>query len=233
MNEKNYFIFNDINSKDLGLHIEELPIVPTSEEGIDVIEVEGRDGFLLKHNNHLKYRTYDVDLILKDIKKIDLIKQHLRGSGKLILSNNLTRYYNVTIINKIDFERIFKNYNSCLISFIVQPFEYEIENTTINVVAPTIFKNNTNATCKPILKIYGTSSGTVRIGNDVIQIKNIKNYVELDYDLQECYRYDDLILKNCNGDVLANFKEIPIGDTEISFTGGITRIEINPRFRWL
>ena len=188
MNEKNYFIFNDINSKDLGLHIEELPIVPTSEEGIDVIEVEGRDGFLLKHNNHLKYRTYDVDLILKDIKKIDLIKQHLRGSGKLILSNNLTRYYNVTIINKIDFERIFKNYNSCLISFIVQPFEYEIENTTINVVAPTIFKNNTNATCKPILKIYGTSSGTVRIGNDVIQIKNIKNYVELDYDLQECYR---------------------------------------------
>ena len=233
MNEKNYFIFNDINSKDLGLHIEELPIVPTSEEGIDVIEVEGRDGFLLKHNNHLKYRTYDVDLILKDIKKIDLIKQHLRGSGKLILSNNLTRYYNVTIINKIDFERIFKNYNSCLISFIVQPFEYVIEYTTINVVDPTLIKNNTNATCKPILKIYGTSSGTVRIGNDVIQIKNIKNYVELDYDLQECYRYDDLILKNCNGDVLANFKEIPIGDTEISFTGGITRIEINPRFRWL
>ena len=83
------------------------------------------------------------------------------------------------------------------------------------------------------MKIYGTSSGTVRIGNDVIQIKNIKNYVELDYDLQECYRYDDLILQNCNGDVLANFKEIPIGDTEISFTGGITRIEINPRFRWL
>ena len=69
---KNYIIFNDFNTMNYFL-IEDLQEVPTAEEKIDFIEIDGRDGYLTQSQDALKPIDYEVQLNLyekEDIQKI-------------------------------------------------------------------------------------------------------------------------------------------------------------------
>ena len=235
---KNYLIFNGVNTlKDLNLHIDELPIIGSFEESKDLIEVTGRDGFLTHNYNSRKYQTIDIKISARNTDKLDEIKKLFSGSGKLILSNNETRYYQATVINKIDFERLLMYYNEFIVTFAIQPFSYELINNEINITTTQQFKNLTNATCQPIIKIYKRNetngAGNVYIGNETIQIKAIDEYVELDFALQEAYTVKNGVIKSCNSNVLCDYDEIEPGKTRISFDGNISKVVILPNFRWL
>ena len=54
MNNLPYFIFNGINSKDLGIVIKEMPPITKSEKNIESISVTGRNG-----NLHIDNGTYN------------------------------------------------------------------------------------------------------------------------------------------------------------------------------
>ena len=235
---KNYLIFNGVNTlTDLNLHIDELPIIGSFEESKDLIEVTGRDGFLTYNYNSRKYQTIDIKISARNTDNINQIKKLFSGSGKLILSNNEERYYQATVINKIDFERLLMYYNEFVVTFAIQPFSYELINNEINIITTQQFKNPTNTSCQPIIKIYkrnGTNgAGNVYIGNETIQIKAIDEYVELDFTLQEAYTVKDGVVKSCNSNVLCDYDEIEPGDTRISFDGNISKLVILPNFRWL
>ena len=235
---KNYLIFNGVNTlTDLNLHIDELPIIGSFEESKDLIEVTGRDGFLTHNYNSRKYQTIDIKISARNTDNINQIKKLFSGSGKLILSNNEERYYQATVINKIDFERLLMYYNEFVVTFAIQPFSYELTNNEVNIIATQQFNNPTNASCQPIIKIYkrnGTNgAGNVYIGNETIQIKAIDEYVELDFTLQEAYTVKDGVVKSCNSNVLCDYDEIEPGDTRISFDGNISKLVILPNFRWL
>ena len=235
---KNYLIFNGVNTlTDLNLHIDELPIIGSFEESKDLIEVTGRNGFLTRNYNSRKYQTIDIKISARNTDNINQIKKLFSGSGKLILSNNEERYYQATVINKIDFERLLMYYNEFIVTFAIQPFSYELTNNEVNIIAARQFNNPTNTSCQPIIKIYkrnGTNgAGNVYIGNETIQIKAIDEYVELDFTLQEAYTVKDGVVKSCNSNVLCDYDEIEPGDTRISFDGNISKVVILPNFRWL
>ena len=235
---KNYLIFNGVNTlTDLNLHIDELPIIGSFEESKDLIEVTGRNGFLTQNYNSRKYQTIDIKISARNTDNINQIKKLFSGSGKLILSNNEERYYQATVINKIDFERLLMYYNEFVVTFAIQPFSYELTNNEVNIIATQQFNNPTNTSCQPLIKIYkrnGTNgAGNVYIGNETIQIKAIDEYVELDFTLQEAYTVKDGVVKSCNSNVLCDYDEIEPGDTRISFDGNISKVVILPNFRWL
>ena len=60
---KNYIIFNNFNTMDYFL-IEDLQEVPTAEEKVDFIEIDGRDGYLTQSQDALKPIDYEVQLNL-------------------------------------------------------------------------------------------------------------------------------------------------------------------------
>ena len=236
--EQHYLIFKGINTlTDLKLHIDELPIVSSFEEDKELIEITGRDGYLTYDYNSKKYQTIDVKISARNTENLDEIKKLFRGNGQLILSSDETRYYKATVINKIDFDRLLRYYNEFIVTFAIQPFSYELINETIDITTAHQFNNPTNATCQPIIKVYKQNNtkgvGNIYIGNETIQIKEIDEYVELDFALQEAYTVKNGVIKSCNSNVLCDYAEIEPGGTPIDFDGDILRITILPNYRWL
>lgn len=230
---KNYLIFNDFNTSDYFL-IEELPKVSTAEEKIDFIEIDGRHGYLTQSQDSYSPIDYDVQLNIYKKEDIQKVKNIFRGSGKLILSNDTTKFYYARVVNKIDFERVLREYHTCIISFKLQPFAYELADKTVRVNNSYTFTNNTNTTCQPLITIKGTGDCVLNIGDSQINITDIQNSITLDFEMQEAYKQTNNGKENMNTHVSGDFEELETGDTLIQWNGGgVTEVLINPRFRWL
>lgn len=88
---------------------------------------------------------------------------------------------------------------------------------------PTAFKS------RPIIKIYGFGSGELEIGDQVLEISSIDNYLVIDCEMMEIYK--DKI--NCNSKVKLNRNDFPKllpGLNRILFSGGITSVEVIPKW---
>ena len=235
-NRENWIIFKGFNTKGIFL-IEELPVVPSAELKRELIEIDGRHGFLT--NSQDVYSPIEIDIELKLYNKSDIqkVKNIFRGSGNLILSNQEDRYYKATVTSQIKFERVIKQNHNVIITFTLQPHAYELKDNTITLLdspGQYTLTNSTNATSQPEITIYGTGTAILIIGNETINVKNINNHIILDYELQEAYRITNGSPSNANTDINCDYNEIQIGDTLIKWSGrGITKIEINPRWRYL
>ena len=159
-NQDNFIVFKGFNTKGIFL-IEELPIVPTANVKQDIIEIDGRHGFLT--NSQEAYEPIDIDIELKIYNKKDIqkVRNIFRGSGQLILSNQPDRYYKATVVSKLDFERVIRQFHTVLVTFKLQPHAYEIKDSTIKLTSASTsyrLENNTNTTAQPEVTIYGTGS---------------------------------------------------------------------------
>ena len=235
-NQENWILFKGFNTKGVFL-IEELPVVPSAELKQEFIEVDGRHGFLTNSQDVYLPIKIDVELKLYNKSDIQKVRNIFRGSGNLILSNQEDRYYKATVTSQVKFERIIKQNHSVIITFTLQPHAYELKDNTITLLnspGQYTLTNKTNATSQPEITIYGTGTAVLIIGDETINIKNINKRIILDYELQEAYRITNDSPSNANTDVNCDYNEIKIGDTLIRWSGsGITKIEINPRWRYL
>lgn len=89
------------------------------------------------------------------------------------------------------------------------------------------FYNRTNYPAKPLLRVYGSSAGTLGLGSYIITISQIDQYVDIDCELMDAYKG----ATNCNANVSFNADEIMLlsGTNGITFTGGISSVIIIPR----
>ena len=77
--------------------------------------------------------------------------------------------------------------------------------------------------------IHGSGSGTVKIGAYEITIFNILDGMTVDCEIQDTYKNNI----NCNSRVsIAEYPKIIAGNNMISMSGGVTSIEITPRW-WM
>ena len=227
---RNYIIFNDFNTSKYAL-IEELPIVDKPEEDVEFIEIEGRHGYLTFRKGRYKPIEYTVDLVFKGKENRDIIKSKFQGSGNLILSNESNRYYKAFVVGAIVFERQIRDVYICSITFRLQPFAYEVNQTGIMTFSkPYTLTNHTNTTAQPIIEVYGTGSGVLSINNTDIQIREIDECIILNFELKEAYGQDG---SSKNTQVLTDYEELIVGENVISWSGGITDITIYPNWRWL
>lgn len=97
----------------------------------------------------------------------------------------------------------------------------------ITTTSSVTLANPTGLPALPLLRVYGSAAGTLYVGNDIIYIDDITGYVDIDCDLKDCFRG----ATNCNGDVrLGKFPSFDEGTTGVMITGGLTSVEITPRW---
>lgn len=121
---QSYFIFNNINSKDMGIVVNKLPQILKAERNAEKVEVLGRDGFITEDYGTYKGIVKSVECTIKNTDKINEICTWLDGVGEVIFSNEDDKIYRATIINQIPFEKIIREYYSFIIQFDCQPFKY-------------------------------------------------------------------------------------------------------------
>lgn len=110
------------------------------------------------------------------------------------------------------------------------PFKHVYGEVPTTLSSPGNVTNPTQFSSLPLIRVNGSGAGTVTVGNQVITLLDIDGYVDIDSKLMDCYKG----LVNCNGDVeLDKFPKLPPGSSGITWTGGVTSVEVEGRWRTL
>lgn len=236
-----YIIINGVSSKNIdGLLIQSLPPITKPKVRISIEEIDGRDGDLV---TTLGYAAYDkpITIGLRGDYNVDDVIRYFNTSGKVTFSNELDKYYNFAIYEKIDFNKLIR-FRTANIKLHVQPFKYSLDeppivynNTRAQTITNISVRNTGNIYSKPRLTITGSNTISVFIDNK--QIFNIElsaagETIILDAAGMNATDPDGNYLnRQVTGDY-DNFK-LDIGVNNITVNGTVSKITIDTYSRWI
>lgn len=233
---RNYIILNGKNSVNIqGLLIQKLPPISKPKIRTQIEEIDGRDGDII---TPLGYSAYDKKLsigLYGDF-DIDEIIEFFNTSGIVIFSNEPDKFYYYEIVSQIDFERLIR-FRTAEVTMHIQPFKYSATDNdkVFNITNENSIqiRNSGNIYSKPTLTITG--SGNIGIYLNGVQLFQIAlgdlGSITIDTEKMEAYKDSDLLNRLVSGNY-DNFK-LNIGKNIISFTGSVTKIEIQNYSRWV
>lgn len=236
---RNYIILNNKNSQEIrGLIIQELPSISKPLRKTIIEEIDGKDGDII---TDLGFSAYDktLQIGLSYNYDIDEVINFFDSKGKVTFSNEMDKYYNYQIIEQIDFERLLR-FRTATVVMHVQPFKYscveskkEYSITTENSID---IKNYGNYISKPIITITG--NGTINLYLNgiqlfVIELNQNDNVITIDTNLLEAY--NPISKELMNRSVIGNYDNfgLNVGKNVISWSGNISKIELENYSRWI
>jgi len=92
---------------------------------------------------------------------------------------------------------------------------------------------NSGYESEPYIKAYVAGTGKIYIGEQTITINGVNGTIEIDSAMMNAYRNESGLITNLNNKMIGDFPVLVEGNNRISFDGGITKLEINPRWRWI
>ena len=223
------------SSKEIeGLIITNTPPITKPKMKVDKIEIDGRDGDIIEKVGYESY-TKNVGIGLARNYDIDEVIKYFTGDGELILSDEPDKVYIASIFDDVDYERLLQ-IRKATVKFHVQPYKYLKDESKVSLSITTQtsveVENKGLEVSKPIFMLEG--SGTIEIAVNGINIfkytfPNGENKVIVDSLKEEAYL--EGVYKNRN--MLGEFPKLEVGSNTISWTGTLTKIEIEPKSRWL
>ena len=151
-------------------------------------------------------------------------------AGTLSFDDAPNFYYKIKQAQISETESVIKASGVFSVEFIAEPYEYETSATGNYSVKSFTIANKTTTTALPVIKIYGTGTVVLNINGRGITITGLTSSIVLDSELQEAYTG---LTTNMNSNMNGNFPVLKIGSNIISWTGTVTKVEIDPQWRWL
>ena len=99
--------------------------------------------------------------------------------------------------------------------------------TPVTVASGGKVTNPTTFGAKPLIHIEGSGDGTVTVAGTTMSFTGLVDYVNVDCDKMDVYR---LPSENRNNLMTGNFPVLGAGDNTVTYTGGITKVDITPRW---
>lgn len=231
---KPYFIFRGKNSLDMGVIVTSMPDVYKPKRRVSTQEIPGRDGVL--HVDEGTYENYNkvVECAVVERANLDGICAWLDGSGEAIFSTEPDKVYRVRVDNQISIGKMLQYFQKFQVTFDTYPFKYSVNaaDDFVMLTKPSLLRNRGTVAAEPKIKIYGTGSVTLIINGKEYRLDGLQESVVLESEMMEVldgagvtYTPPDL------GNDL--FPRLEVGNNEISWTGNVEKIEIEPRWRWL
>lgn len=236
------FNFGNKNSYlDYGIIITKRPSLPSPKRKVSYIQVPGRDSTLRYDEQTYEDITIAVECTVKGenvFNKLDEVKAWLYSTGEsdLIFSFQQDKKYIAQVVNSIDFRQVYKIASQFVIIFNCRPFKYAVDNTPISITTSTetSITNQGTLPSKPVIKVYCSGDGSFKINNNEILLFDIDaEYIILDSELEEAYLIIDGDMVNYNNNVSGEFPKLDVGNNITTYTGGVTKLEITPNWRWL
>lgn len=234
---RNTVTLNGVNSSLIqGLLIQELPPITKPMIRTQIEEIDGRDGDII---TKLGYSAYDKEVSIGLFGNFDIddIITFFNSEGEVIFSNEPTKYYKYQILEQIDYERLIR-FRTATVTFHVQPFKYSaVEKTKTFLIEQgtesVTVVNTGNYFSRPKITIHG--SGTINIGLNGIQlfVINMDEDTSITIDTNAMEAYSGMVLKNRQ--VTGDYKNFILntGSNTITWTGSISKIEVENYSRWL
>lgn len=225
------FVFKNVNSEDMGIEISAMPsrVFPTKK--ITVYDIDGRDGELTEDLGGYEAYTIQISCAIQNKEKIDVIGEWLEGSGELWLSTDAEKVYDARVSNAISISDLTNIYNDFILKFRCQPFRYSRspDNDFLTLTSGSVIYPQGNYHSLPIITIYADGDVTLTINDDDFTLQSVDGYVTVNSEVEEVYKGSESQNMNLEGVAFPRFEMI---ETSISWTGDITKVEIEPRWRW-
>lgn len=232
-----YFWLDGVRSDELGIQLQTPVTFSATKKRYTSISVSGRSGDL-----HISDGAYEnvtarasCFALRRNVSEVmDAINQYIArndGYRRLEVSEEPDVYRDAYVISTTGLE--IRMYN-------VAPFEIEFDcapqkwlktgQSTITISQSQSKLQNPGMPAKPLMRVYGSSSGgSLSIEGVTIGINSIDEYIDIDCDTMNAYKG---FLNRNNAISAPEFPVLQPGINSIGFSGGITRIEMKPRW-WL
>lgn len=233
-----YFIFNGVSSESMGVRIQSKNVYSAPKYDITLTSIPGRDGDLVCPNGRfsnvsISYTCFIPAKSIAELSdKITKVKNWLYTEPDRY--HDLTDSYDTKFKRRAIFNSKLDITDECMkigiftISFSCKPLRYLISGLeTLTFTESFTLINEFAFTAKPYIKVNGYGTGTLTINNKIWTFETLNGYTECDSELMNFYH--DTTLKNdkVSGD---GFPELESGENHISFDGGITSVEIIPKW---
>ncbi len=234
----NYLIYNGVSSASLGIRIQSKNVYSAPKYDSNLTTIPGRNGDLILPNGrysnvNISYTCYIPAKSIVDLSdKITAVKNWLYKEPDRY--HDLTDSYDTNFKRKAVFNSKLDITDEAMkigvftLTFSCYPFRYLVSGLEKKTYSKAFSLNNEfSFTSKPYIRVLGKESGRLIINSNVWQFEKIDGYTECDSETMNFYK--DTISKN---DTVAGdgFPELKPGANTISFEGGITSIEIIPRW---
>lgn len=251
---KPWFIWNDTDSRTLGIIIREYPPIVLPGERVEQITVPGRAGCLIRTQGEAIYEPYLKTFDIANASTADPqpITAWLRGSGTLIVGSEPEFAYEARVVKEAQMKRQFPGVWAGSVGFLVQPFKRLAQQCRVTPIdltgqnPPTTWSaaNIGDVPAHPRITLTGSGEVSVTVNGD----RGATIYVNLTgtdcagvvIDTDAMAVTDDTGTVNLNARTsitAAGFPGLwlPAGgaSSTISWSGTLSAVTIDPRWRWL
>lgn len=227
-----WFRFKETDSREYGILISSVPERVRPERRVKEIEIPGRSGNLTQDEETYDAYVISMECSTRGSDRMDEIITWLNGAGDLTLSTEPDKVYQASIYNKISIADQIYLYNSFLLQFKVQPFKYNINPFAdeLTLTAQTIIRNGGTVYSEPIITVYGSGDITLSINGVDFPLYGVSEYITIDSEMMEVFKGTANQNSKYGGET---FPRLEVGENTISWTGNVSRVEIQPKWRWL
>mgnify|MGYP007007444740 CR=1 FL=1 len=230
-----HFYFGGVSSRDYGIYLTDAIEIAGAQPNMDKITVPGRNGDLIRYDGSYQNIEFAVKCFIKSSSGISAERALSAAKRWLTQEKGYRRlelpwedgYRLAYVAVPPGTEALGPDLRTFSVSFSCKPqvYTYEGEQSISLTRAATLF--NSGMPALPLITLYGSGSGTLTVGDTVVTIKSMSGSLTLDCDLQDAYQGTE----NKNSSISApSFPVLETGDNIISFTGGVNRVEIVPRW---
>lgn len=231
-------VFNGLSSADYGIKVWQPPVYSIPERDYETIHVPGRDGDLLLDKGSYKNvtRSYVVSFGKSDKRDFTLLASGLSAwlhscSGYARLEDSYEPdYYRMAAYDEsTDITNAYHQAGQTTIKFNCKPQRFlKTGDNVIRFDRAGYLDNPTFFDARPVIKVYGNGDGVLRVGEYAVTVKSVDEFVVIDSELMDAYKNTI----NCNSKIVLNgdFPRLMKGRNEISFSGGITALEVKSKW---
>lgn len=228
-----WFEWNGRRCTEYGIHVTEQPPLTIPSERATFTNVPGRSGSLttLEGDDVYDDLLLTASCFIADPSRIPAIAAWLKGSGTVTFANRQGGFYHARIVNQIPFEKILRGnpHRAFAVNFRCKPFWYQagVEPITLTT-SGTFITNPGSVFSEPVITVYGSSEVTLMVGMTITEM-DITGSITLDTPLMEAYSGSTSMNNRMSGD----FPTLLPGQNAVSWTGNVSRLVIQPNWRYL
>lgn len=232
MNE--WFSWNGVKCTEYGIHVTTQPSIICPSERVTFTNVPGKPGSLttLEANDVYDDFILPVECTVANLSRLPEIFAWLKEAGKLGLPACPGGFYNARIANQIEFSKILRNHEkrAFTVSFRCKPFWYQENVPEITLTTSGAFVTNPGSVyAEPVITVYGSGEITLMVGMTIVELDGITDRITLDTPLMEAYNG----VTSMNGCISGDFPTLAPGANAVSWTGNVSKVIIQPNWRYL
>lgn len=221
------------------LRVERYPEIPTPVKRYETYTVPGRSGELHSFEGAYEQikKKYDCYFHADEFvaETAAAVKAWLLGTDgyqRLTDSYDRIHYFRAAVLDTFPIENWRGKYGRFTVSFSCDPRAFLVAgDDPLHLTSPTTVCNPTANAAQPLIRVFGSGAGTVVVGGVTVQVKALDGELVLDCEAMDAYRVADGAAVNLNSTISApEFPVLGPGETAVSWTGGVTRLEITPRW---